>query len=107
MDQQSLESFLGQSTENQNPLGSPMNDLFGYIALASIVLTVLFLGLWVTGWLHRRKVENAIIDIRNTLQEMNEREKTRHVPSPSLDKIPRDTTRHIAVAESPSSDEAA
>jgi hypothetical protein len=102
MEQQYIDSLLGEQSDSQNPLTSSMNGLFTYAMIASLILTIVFVALWIASWLHRRKVENAIIDIRNTLHEMNEREKAQQSPPQPLQKNPN-IGRHIAVTESDAS----
>lgn len=84
MDQSSLNNLL-QSTTKPNPsslLGSSLSNLIEFATIASLVLTLVFIVFWITAALHRRKVQNAIIDIQKTLHEMNERDKLRQTPTP-------------------------
>jgi hypothetical protein len=102
MEQQYIDSLLGGETDGQNSLTSSIDGLFTYLMIASFILTVVIVALWIASWLHRRKVENAIIDIKNILNEMNEREKSRSVPVVPPKSSPSNG-RHIAVTESDAS----
>lgn len=63
-------------TNVSNSVDSTIDDFFGrlfvWVVLPTILLTVLFLVFYIMHILHRRKVENAILDIRDTLRRMEQ-----------------------------------
>jgi len=67
---------LTQTTSPTLNLGSTVSGLITFVTIASLVITVVIMVMWVLSWMHRRKVQNAILDIQSVLHEMNERAKT-------------------------------
>ncbi len=84
MDAQALNLLNGQSSssaDSMTSIGSSIGSIFAYITIGSIVITVVVVVFWVVGYLHRRKMQQAIIEIRDVLMAMNEREKLRTMPA--------------------------
>lgn len=70
---------LTQSTNMPTlTISHTVSELMAFVTIASLVITLLVFIMWIMNWLHRRKVQNAILDIQATLREMNERDKVRH-----------------------------
>lgn len=80
MDTSELNALTQQSSASTLGISSTLSTLMTFITIASLVITVLVFIMWIMNWLHRRKVQNAILDIQATLREMNDRDKT-HQPS--------------------------
>ena len=74
MNTQMLDLLSGQSV---GKLSSSLNDIVMYVTIGSITITIIVLTLWIIGHIHRRQVQNATIEIRDILREMNERDKLR------------------------------
>ncbi|HEU0266456.1 MAG TPA: hypothetical protein VFQ70_02410 [Candidatus Saccharimonadaceae bacterium] len=80
MDSSELNS-LSQSTSMPTlTISHTVSELMMFVTIASLIITVLVFIMWLMNWLHRRKVQNAILDIQATLREMNERDKARAQP---------------------------
>ena len=85
------EQFLvggdGSSIDTGNPLTSltsSLSDALMPFIWLSVVLTIVFIVLYVSSMLRKRKVENAILDIQKTIHEMNERDKARSASTPRV-----------------------
>jgi hypothetical protein len=72
MDTQAFESLGKYPLEG---LTSSLNGILFAITIGSVVITVIVLVFWVINRIHQREVQRAIIEIRNILKEMNERDK--------------------------------
>lgn len=68
---------------------SSITDMLMPIVLLSLAMTVIFVGLYISSIVRRRRVENAIFDIQKTLHEMNERDKARSTPKPIVTPPPQ------------------
>ena len=58
-----------------------ITDMLAPILWLSVVMTVVFVVLYVSSIVRRRKVENAVLNIQKTLHELNERDKARSTPT--------------------------
>jgi hypothetical protein len=67
--QQSLSSSISDTTNAA--ISDMINQLLGWALVPSIIFMVLFLLAYVSRSLHRRKVDNAILEIRDMLKETN------------------------------------
>lgn len=80
--EQLLSDGQGIDTSSLMPdLTSQLTDLLAPVLMASAAVTIVFLALFISSTLRRRKVERAILDIQKTLHEMNERDKARLKPA--------------------------
>lgn|GEM_PF-2200742 len=79
MDSSLLEEYnpLAGPTEQLNALTDQFIGVITIVTIASIVLGVVVITLWIIGWVQKMKMHRAILDIQKTLAEMNEREKQR------------------------------
>ena len=81
MDEILLFSDDGTSTDISNQLipdlTSSMTDMMAPFLWLSVGITIVFIVLYVSSILRKRKVENAIFDIQKIVSEMNERDKAR------------------------------
>lgn len=82
MDSQTLELLMG-SPDTTSDFGSSLGAFLLYITIASVVVTGAILVMWIMAQMRRRKVENATLEIRDILHEMNERDKQRTAPQPT------------------------
>ncbi|GEM_PF-5865209 len=76
-------SLLEQFTNPTNPvagLNDKLNTVITFVTIFSIVITLLCFVLWIVSWIQRRKVQKAILQMRDVLVEMNERDKERTRP---------------------------
>lgn len=89
------------STGDQLPdLTSSVSDMLAPIMWLSVLFTVIFIALYISSMVRRRKLENALFDMQKTLHEMNERDKARMAtPTPPSPKL-RTGSETIAAAES-------
>ncbi|HMQ95964.1 MAG TPA: hypothetical protein PKD19_01970 [Candidatus Saccharibacteria bacterium] len=87
MDTQAFESLGKYPLEG---LTSSLNGILFAITIGSVVITVIVLVFWVINRIHQREVQRAIIEIRNILKEMNERDKREDL-SPRLAAIHTDS----------------
>lgn len=87
-------------TDIGNQLTSSITDMLGPVIWLSVALTIVFIVLYISAMIRRRKVENAVLDMQKLLHEMNERDKARsQSPTPSLPPKTSDD-RIIAVQQS-------
>lgn len=70
---------LLQTIDTTN-LTSSMTDMLTPFIWLSVALTIVFIVLYISSMLRRRKLENAIFAIQKSIEEMNERDKKRPVP---------------------------
>lgn len=80
-DLDSLQQTLNTNVTNSVTAGieDQISKIMLWIVVPTIILSVLILVLYVLHVLRRRKIENAILDIRDTLREM----KLDRLPAPS------------------------
>ena len=76
-----LEQLTDTNTDLTNQLMQQFGSTLTVVAVASLVLTIIVVVMWIVAMWHRRKVQNAILDIQQTLHEMNERDKQRTRPT--------------------------
>ena len=71
-DLQSLQDALGTNVTDSVTSGiqSQIDKIIAWIVVPSIILTLLVLLLYVLHMLRRRKIENAILEIRDTLRDI-------------------------------------
>lgn len=81
--------LLGNDNGTTNGAGAELTDItasisdaLGPIIWLSVAVTIIFVALYLSSIMRKRKVENAILDIQKTLHEMNERDKARSAPRP-------------------------
>lgn len=67
-------------TDIGNQLTSSITDMLGPVIWLSVALTIVFIVLYISAMIRRRKVENAVLDMQKLLHEMNERDKARMAP---------------------------
>lgn len=74
----------GQAAENTllPDISSSITDLVAPFMWFSVVLTVVFIGLYLYSMMRRRRLENALFDIQKNIAEMNARDKARTVTPP-------------------------
>lgn len=91
-------------------VSSSINDMLAPFIWFSVILTIVFVGLYIYSMVRRRRLENALFDIQKNIAELNERDKSRTSlsspsPSPSMKQRiePVDDTI-IAKTDEPSSD---
>lgn len=90
MDQSSLNGLLQLSGQASSG-GHTLSNVIEFATISSLVITLIIVILWVAAWIHRRKVQNAILDIKDVLTEMNERDKARNQPeAPPVSTTPSD-----------------
>lgn len=98
MDQSELNSLLQSNSTPTLNISHTVSELMTFVTVASLIITLLIFIMWIANWLHRRKVQNAILDIQKTLHEMNERDKARTQPtieqSTTTAEAPADTASH-------------
>lgn len=81
-----------QSGNPVSSLNQTLSNIIAFTTIASIVITLIIVAFWIAAWIHRRKVQDAIIDIKTILTEMNERDKAREQPeTPPVSTTPTDT----------------
>lgn len=88
-----------ESIDISNQLSDVMSSLTETLApymLLSLVITLLFVVMYIVSQFRRRKLENAILDMQKVLHEMNEREKARLHPMPVNEKIMNSDDKIIA-----------
>ena len=68
---------------------SSITSMLMPVIILSFVLTIIFVAVYISSILRRRKVENAILTMEKILHEMNERDKTRSRPTPAPLSEPR------------------
>ena len=78
-------------TQISDLVSNQINDSFGgvfqYIAIGSLVVTLLILAIWIFNTVRKWMVEKAIFEIRDELHEMNKRQGgTIPEPAPEPDK---------------------
>lgn len=82
-DLDSLQKTL--NTNVSNSVDSTVHDLLGklliWVILPTVIITVLFIVFYIMHMLRRRKIENAILDIRDTLHRM---EQAQTLPIPAV-----------------------
>lgn len=85
MDSSNLNDILRTSQTQNLGLSQTLSGLMTFITVFSVIITIAFIVLWIINWLHRRKVQSAVLEIRDVLREMNERDiqrKASEAPSP-------------------------
>jgi hypothetical protein len=87
-------------TDIGNQLTSSITDMLGPVIWLSVALTIVFIVLYISAMIRRRKVENAVLDMQKILHEMNERDKARSQP-PALALPPKTNSDRIIAAEQP------
>ena len=80
------------STSVSSGIEDQLNKLIVWLVIPSIVLTVLIIVLYTVHMLRRRKIENAILEIRDTLREIKLTQVTPAKPWPEPDTSNVDTT---------------
>lgn len=80
MDSSELNNLTGSTSAPTLNISHTVSELMTFVTIASLIITLLVFIMWIMNWLHRRKVQNAILDIRATLHELNERDKARAQP---------------------------
>jgi len=59
---------------------SSITEILAPFILLSFVISIIFIVLYITAMIRRRKLENALFDIQKNLTEMNARDKARSEP---------------------------
>lgn len=119
METEQLNQIEQMLSQNDSPIdidiGSQLPDIASNLAetyapflIASALLSVLLLVLYVSSALRRRKVDKAILDIQKVINEMNERDKARSMPAipPSSPQSSEDKILATELTETPQSTEA-
>ena len=81
MDSALLNQLTQANNDQVGQLGDQIGMILTFTTIFSLILTVFIVIMWVMALRHRRKVQNAILEIKDILVEMNEREKQRSRPS--------------------------
>lgn len=71
MDTTSLQDLLN-STGTGATSSTTTDQIMNWLFISSIVFTVVFLIVYIAHIMHRRKVENAILEIRDILRDMRD-----------------------------------
>lgn len=71
MDTTSLQDLLN-STGTGATSSTTTDQIMNWLFISSIVFTVVFLVVYIAHIMHRRKVENAILEIRDILRDMRD-----------------------------------
>lgn len=82
-DLDSLQQALSGSVTNSVNSGiqDQLGKLIAWVVVLSIILTVIILVLYILHMLRRRKLENAIFEIRDTLRDMKLAQVSHGVPA--------------------------
>lgn len=109
MDEKLLFSEDGASTDITTQLlpnlSSSITDMLAPFLWLSVGLSIIFIALYISSILRRRKLEKAIFDIQKTVHEIDMRTKARSSPyTPSPPGIPPSSPDLIAAKPSDTSD---
>lgn len=92
-DIKSLQDALNTNVTNTVTTGlqDQLNKIIAWIVIPTLVLTVAIIVIYVVHMLRRRKIENAILEIRDTLRDMKLAEITLAQPGPVAKDISLET----------------
>lgn len=92
-DIKSLQDALNTNVTNTVTTGlqDQLNKIIAWIVIPTLVLTVAIIVIYVVHMLRRRKIENAILEIRDTLREIKFAQTTPAQPWPAAKDISLET----------------